>query len=73
MCVAAKSKLSHAEEAFDGSLVEAFPDIDVPTQPVDMRMTPDGTKWWIVGMEGQIVEASSISLLVRICWSFRTG
>ncbi len=45
-----------SEETFDGQLVEAFPDVDLPAQPIDMRMTPDGTKWWIVGMEGEIIE-----------------
>jgi len=45
-----------SEDTFDGELVEAFPDVDLPAQPVDMRMTPDGTKWWIVGMEGKIIE-----------------
>jgi len=44
--------------------VEAFPGIDLPAQPIDMRMTPDGNKWWIVGMEGQIMEASNPRLLV---------
>ena len=24
-----------------------------------MRMTPDGTKWWIAGMEGEVVEVSN--------------
>ncbi|CAN0005800.1 unnamed protein product, partial [Ectocarpus sp. 4 AP-2014] len=40
-------------------LVKAFPglsDSSIPDEPVDMRMTPDGSKWWILGLTGQIVE-----------------
>ncbi|CAM9927960.1 unnamed protein product, partial [Ectocarpus sp. 4 AP-2014] len=40
-------------------LVKAFPglsDSSIPDEPVDMRMTPDGSKWWILGLKGQIVE-----------------
>lgn len=48
-------------KAWDGDAVEAFPELDIDNtiaQPIDMRMTPDGTKWWIVDMEGEIVEVS---------------
>ena len=49
-------------DSFDDSgLIKAFPslpDDDLPTQPMDMHMTPDGSKWWIAGLEGQIVEVS---------------
>lgn len=49
-------------KAWDGDAVEAFPELDIDNtiaQPIDMRMTPDGTKWWVVDMEGKIVEVSS--------------
>lgn len=49
-------------KAWDGEAVEAFPELDIDNtiaQPIDMRMTPDGTKWWVVDMEGKIVEVSS--------------
>lgn len=45
-----------SEQVFDGSTVEAFPDVDLPNKPIDMRMTPDGTKWWIAGLEGEVIE-----------------
>ena len=49
-------------DSFDDSgLIKAFPslpDDDLPTQPMDMHMTPDGSKWWIAGLEGQIVEVN---------------
>lgn len=51
-------------DAFSGEgVVKAFPDMsddDLPTQPIDMRMTPDGTKWWVAGLEGEIVEVSLV-------------
>lgn len=37
----------------------AFPSLpteELPLQPIDMHMTPDGTKWWIAGREGEIME-----------------
>lgn len=40
-------------------LTKAFPslsDEDLPLQPIDMHMTPDGTRWWVAGMEGEIKE-----------------
>jgi len=54
-----------SEDTFDGSLVEAFPGIDLPTKPMDMRMTPDGTKWWIAGQLGEIVEVGQKRRWVR--------
>jgi len=56
-----------SEDTFDGDLVEAFPGLDLPAKPTDMRMTPDGKKWWIVGQLGEIVQVSRKSS----CWHMR--
>ena len=34
----------------------AFPEEDLPLEPIDMHMTPDGTNWWIAGMAGKIIQ-----------------
>eukprot|EP00903_Cladosiphon_okamuranus_P016927 g15603.t1 len=52
-----------ADDSFSGEgLIKAFPDIDgkLPGNPVDMRMTPDGSKWWVVGLDGEIVEFDAV-------------
>eukprot|EP00752_Nemacystus_decipiens_P008422 g7528.t1 len=53
------------DDTFSGDgLIKAFPDIsdgDLPTNPLDMRMTPDGSKWWVLGLEGEIVEIDAAS------------
>lgn len=39
-----------------------FPDLGkskLPSQPLDMHMTPDGTAWWIAGMAGEIIQVRS--------------
>jgi len=57
VCLATNCKLH--PKAWTGDVVEAFPELNLgenTQQPIDMRMTPDGTKWWLVDMEGQIFE-----------------
>lgn len=58
-------------ESFNaGGPIPAFPSLPteaLPAQPVDLQMTPDGTKWWIAGKEGEIVEVcvSDYAFVVR--------
>ncbi|CBJ29140.1 conserved unknown protein [Ectocarpus siliculosus] len=66
-------------------LVKAFPDLSdssIPDEPVDMRMTPDGSKWWILGLKGQIVEVdvadptsakTVLDMSSLILWTFEEG
>ncbi|CAB1115398.1 unnamed protein product [Ectocarpus sp. CCAP 1310/34] len=66
-------------------LVKAFPDLSdslIPDEPVDMRMTPDGSKWWILGLKGQIVEVdvadatwakTVLDMSSLVLWTFEEG
>ena len=40
--------------------MKAFPDLsdedDLPDDTIAMHMTPDGSKWWLAGQEGEIRE-----------------
>lgn len=40
--------------------MKAFPDLsdddDLPSNTIAMHMTPDGTKWWLAGQDGEIRE-----------------
>lgn len=41
----------------DTGVTAAFPDLPqdtLPTEPIAMHMTPDGSAWWIAGMAGYI-------------------
>lgn len=43
----------------DDGVVAAFPNLpeaSLPTEPMALHMSPDGTKWWIAGLEGIIKE-----------------
>lgn len=35
---------------------EMYEDGDLPQDSVDMRMSPDSTKWWIAGLGGDMFE-----------------
>lgn len=53
--------VSIAETTFESSgLVKAFPNLDddddLPNDTIAMHMTPDGTKWWLAGQDGEIRE-----------------
>lgn len=45
-------------DGFPLGLVEAFPDLsddDLPEDLMCMHMTPDSSRWWLGGQEGQVV------------------
>lgn len=54
LCIAEKPSFTSS------GLSKAFPKLDdskdVPDQLVAMKMTPDGTAWWLVGQTGHIRE-----------------
>lgn len=58
-------------ESFNtGAPIPAFPSLTteaLPAQPIDLRMTPDGTKWWIAGKEGEIVEVCFSDCVAVVC------
>lgn len=64
MIFRAPSRLLITEKTASTStgLVEAFPSLndgeggDFPEELISMKMTPDGTKWWLIGQMGQIRE-----------------
>lgn len=53
-------------DIFDPGLNELFPDINedtrFPKQLVSMRQTPDGSMFWLVGLEGQIKKVGWLSV-----------
>lgn len=39
-----------------------FPDLDLPSKTVAMHQSPDGSMFWIVGKDGQLVRVRTCLL-----------
>eukprot|EP00904_Undaria_pinnatifida_P007443 jgi/Undpi1/3829/HiC_scaffold_16.g07198.m1 len=55
--------IDESETTFESTgLVEAFPSLsgdDLPRDTIAMHMTPDGSRWWLAGQDGDIKEVSA--------------
>eukprot|EP00903_Cladosiphon_okamuranus_P010393 g9831.t1 len=47
-------------EVFEPGLNNAFPDADKPSKMISVKATPDGSKFWLMGQDGKIVEVDAV-------------